>query len=200
MNLLSITEEPIPTRAESSDVANAILDGADAVMLSGETAMGKYPVEAVKMMAKIARDVESSPFCCYNIDLEMNEDYEPTPQAIARAAVKMADYLGAKAILAFTHTGYTTRLLSKLRPQVPVIAVSDMEKTCRKLNLYWDIHPTLKNWDVDLTDNLLKKIDKLLLEKTTFQKDDRVIIIGSIPKLITGRTNFVRVHRMCAFQ
>ena len=198
--LESMIEEPIPTRAEASDVANAILDGADAVMLSGETAMGKYPVEAVKMMAKIARDVESSPFCCYNIDLEMNEDYEPTPQAIASAAVKMADYLGAKAILAFTHTGYTTRLLSKLRPQVPVIAVSDMEKTCRKLNLYWDIHPTLKNWDVDLTDNLLKKIDKLLLEKTTFQKDDRVIIIGSIPKLITGRTNFVRVHRMCAFQ
>ena len=124
--LESMIEEPIPTRAEASDVANAILDGADAVMLSGETAMGKHPVEAVKMMAKIARDVESSPFCCYNIDLEMNEDYEPTPQAIASAAVKMADYLGAKAILAFTHTGYTTRLLSKLRPQVPVIAVSDM--------------------------------------------------------------------------
>ena len=124
--LESMIEEPIPTRAEASDVANAILDGADAVMLSGETAMGKHPVEAVKMMAKIARDVESSPFCCYNIDLEMNEDYEPTPQAIASAAVKMADYLGAKAILAFTHTGYTTRLLSKLRPQVPVIAVSDI--------------------------------------------------------------------------
>ena len=198
--LESMIEEPIPTRAEVSDVANAILDGADAVMLSGETAMGKYPVEAVKMMAEIARDVEASQFCCYNIDLEMKEDYEPTPQAIASAAVKMADYLGAKAILAFTHTGYTTKLLSKLRPKVPVIAVSDMEKTCRRLNLYWDIHPTLKNWDVDLTDNLLKKIDKLLLEKTSFQKDDRVIIIGSIPKLITGRTNFVRVHRMCAFQ
>lgn len=198
--LESMIEEPIPTRAEASDVANAILDGADAVMLSGETAMGKHPVEAVKMMAEIARDVEASQFCCYNIDLEMKEDYEPTPQAIASAAVKMADYLGAKAILAFTHTGYTTKLLSKLRPKVPVIAVSDMEKTCRRLNLYWDIHPTLKNWDVDLTDNLLKKIDKLLLEKTSFQKDDRVIIIGSIPKLITGRTNFVRVHRMCAFQ
>lgn len=198
--LESMIEEPIPTRAEASDVANAILDGADAVMLSGETAMGKHPVEAVKMMAEIARDVEASQFCCYNIDLEMKEDYEPTPQAIASAAVKMADYLGAKAILAFTHTGYTTKLLSKLRPKVPVIAVSDMGKTCRRLNLYWDIHPTLKNWDVDLTDNLLKKIDKLLLEKTSFQKDDRVIIIGSIPKLITGRTNFVRVHRMCAFQ
>ena len=197
--LESMIEEPIPTRAEASDVANAILDGADAVMLSGETAMGKNPVEAVKMMAKIARDVEQSDFCCYNLDLAMNENYEPTPQAIANAAVKMSYDLGAKAILAFTHTGYTTRLLAKLRPAVPVIAVSDMEKTCKKLNLYWDIHPTLKDWDVDLNDSLLKKIDNLILKKTDFKKDDRVIIIGSIPKLITGRTNFVRVHRICAF-
>lgn len=196
--LESMIDEQIPTRAEASDVANAILDGADAVMLSGETAMGKFPVDAVKMMAKIARNVEDSNFCDYNLDLDKNKEYEPTPQAIADAAVKMATFLGAKAILAFTHTGYTTRLLSKLRPKVPVIAVSDQEKTCRKLNLCWDIHPSLKAWDVDLNDNLLKKIDKLLHEKTDFQTDDRVIIIGSIPKLITGRTNFVRVHRIGA--
>lgn len=197
--LESMIEEPIPTRAEASDVANAILDGADAVMLSGETAAGKYPVDAVKMMAMIAHDVEQSRFCKYNLDLPMNEKYEPTPQAIAASAVKMANDLGAKAILAFTHTGYTPKLLSKLRPSVPVIAISDMDKTCRKLNIAWDIHPYCKDWDVVLNDELLKKIDKLLLEKTEFKKDDRVIIIGSIPNLITGRTNFVRVHRMCAF-
>ena len=196
--LESMIENPIPTRAEASDVANAILDGADAVMLSGETAAGKYPVEAVKMMAMIAHDVEQSNFVSYNLDLPMNPDYEPTPQAVA-AAVKMANDLGAKAILAFTHTGYTVKLLSKLRPSVPVLAISDSEKSCRKLNLFWDMHPYLKDWDVVLNDDLLKKIDKLLLEKTEFKKDDRVIIIGSIPKLITGRTNFVRVHRMCAF-
>ena len=195
--LESMIENPIPTRAEASDVANAILDGADAVMLSGETAAGKYPVEAVKMMAMIAHDVEQSNFVSYNLDLPMNPDYEPTPQAVA--AVKMANDLGAKAILAFTHTGYTVKLLSKLRPSVPVLAISDSEKSCRKLNLFWDMHPYLKDWDVVLNDDLLKKIDKLLLEKTEFKKDDRVIIIGSIPKLITGRTNFVRVHRMCAF-
>ena len=197
--LESMIEEPIPTRAEASDVANAILDGADAVMLSGETAAGKHPVEAVKMMAMIAHDVEQSDFCCYNLDLAMNPNYEPTPQAIAASAVKMAEDLGAKAILAFTHTGYTSKLLSKLRPSVPVIAISDQEKTCRKLNIYWDMHPYCKDWDVVLNDELLKKIDKLLLEKTEYKKDDRVIIIGSIPNLITGRTNFVRVHRMCAF-
>ena len=197
--LESMIEEPIPTRAEASDVANAILDGADAIMLSGETAAGKYPVEAVKMMAMIAHDVEQSNFVSYNLDLPMNPKYEPTPQAVAAAAVKMAHDLEAKAILAFTHTGYTVKLLSKLRPSVPVIAISDQEKTCRKLNLFWDMHPYHKNWDVDLNDELLKKIDKLLLEKTEYKKDDRVIIIGSIPNLITGRTNFLRVHRMCAF-
>lgn len=197
--LESMIDEPIPTRAEASDVANAILDGADAVMLSGETAAGKYPVEAVKMMAMIAHEVEQSEFCCYNLDLPMNDKYEPTPQAIAAAAVKMAKDLDAKAILAFTHTGYTPKLLSKLRPSVPVIAISDLDKTCKKLNLYWDMHPYCKDWDVVLNDDLLKKIDKLLLEKTEFKKDDRVIVIGSIPQLITGRTNFVRVHRMCAF-
>lgn len=196
--LESMIEEPIPTRAEASDVANAILDGTDAVMLSGETAAGKFPVEAVKMMAKIAQDVEESDFLKYNLDLPMTTSYEPTPQAISGAAVKMAKDLGAKAILAFTHTGYTVKLLSKLRPSVPVIAISDREDTCRKLNLYWDMHPFQKDWDVVLDDNLLKKIDKLLLERTSYQKDERIIIIGSIPQLITGRTNFVRVHRIGA--
>ncbi len=197
--LESMIEEPIPTRAEASDVANAILDGADAVMLSGETAMGKYPVDAVAMMSMIAQDVETSDFCKYDIDLPMNPEYEPTPQAITLSAVKMAKDLGAKAILSFTHTGYTPKLLSKLRPSVPVIAISDMEKTCRKLNIYWDIQPYQKDWDVVLNDDLLKKIDKFLFEKTPFKNDDRIIIIGSIPHLITGRTNFVRVHRIGAF-
>ena len=197
--LESMIEEPIPTRAEASDVANAILDGADAVMLSGETAAGKYPVEAVKMMAMIAHDVEQSDFVSYNLDLPMCENYEPTPQAVAAAAVKMANDRGAKAILAFTHTGYTVKLLSKQRPSVPVLAISDQEKTCRRLSLYWDMHPFLKDWDVVLNDEFLKKLDQFLLENTEYKKDDRVIIIGSIPKLITGRTNFLRVHRMCAF-
>ncbi len=196
--LESMIEEPIPTRAEASDVANAILDGADAVMLSGETAAGKHPVEAVKTMSMIAHEVEQSDFCCYNLELDMNPDFEPTPQAIAHSAVTMAQDLGAKAILAFTHSGYTPRLLSRLRPEVPIIAISDCEKTCRKLNLCWDIYPYMKDWDVVLDDELLKKIDKLLLEKTNYKKDERIIVIGSIPHLITGRTNFIRVHRIGA--
>jgi len=196
--LESMIEDPIPTRAEASDVANAILDGADAVMLSGETAMGKNPVEAVSMMSMIASEVESSSFCKYAIDLPMIDDYEPTPQAIAASAVKMAEDLGAKAIFAFTHTGYTPKLLSKQRAKVPVIAISDLTKTCRKLKLCWDVQPFERDWDVVLNDEFLKKLDKFILENTNFKKDERVIIIGSIPRLITGRTNFLRVHRICA--
>lgn len=196
--LESMIEEPIPTRAEASDVANAILDGTDAIMLSGETAMGKYPAEAVKMMRKIASNVESCNFCLSNLDLEMNDKYELSPQAISNAAVKMAQDLNARAILAFTHTGYTPRLLSKLRPTVPVIAISDMESTCRRLNLFWDIYSDCRDWDTVLDADLLEKIDDYILTKTDFKKGERIIIIGSIPKLITGRTNFIRVHRIGA--
>ena len=180
------------------DIANAIMDGTDAVMLSGETAMGKYPVEAVTMMREIADNTEKCEFCLSNLNLDINEHYELSPQAIANAAVKMAQDLHAKAILAFSHTGYTPRLLAKLRPSVPIIAISDLKKTCRKLNLYWGITPSHKEWDAVLDIAILKEIDKYILENTSFKKDERIIIIGSIPKLISGRTNFIRVHRIGA--
>ena len=196
--LESMIEEPIPTRAEASDVANAIFDGTDAIMLSGETAMGKYPVEAVRMMKKIASNVEDCSFCLSNLDLEISNEYELSPQAISNAAVKMAEDLQAKAIMAFTHSGYTPKLLSKLRPSVPIIAISDSESTCRRLCLYWDIFADYKEWDTVLDADLLGKIDDYILENTNFKKGERIIIIGSIPKLITGRTNFIRVHRIGA--
>lgn len=196
--LESMIEEPLPTRAEASDIANAIMDGTDAVMLSGETAMGKYPVEAVSMMREIANNTEVCKFCLSNLTLDINECYELSPQAIANAAIKMAQDLNAKAILAFSHTGYTPKLLAKLRPSVPVIAISDLESTCRRLNLYWGINAFQRNWDSVLDANMLKMIDEYILKNTDYKKDERIIIIGSIPKLITGRTNFIRVHRIGA--
>jgi len=196
--LESMIENPIPTRAESSDVANAILDGTDAIMLSAETAAGKYPVESVQMMKKIANNTEKCSFCEFNLNLEMNDKYELSPQAISNAAVKMSIDLGAKAILAFSHTGYTPKLLSKLRPSVPVIVLSDLKSTCRRLGLYRGIFADYKEWDTVLDDRLLKKIDDYILETTELKKGERIIIIGSIPKLITGRTNFIRVHRIGA--
>lgn len=196
--LESMIEEPIPTRAEASDVANAIIDGTDAVMLSGETAMGKYPVEAVSMMRKIANNTEKRNFCLSDLTLEINECYDISPQAITNAAIKMAQDLNAKAILAFTHTGYTPRLLAKLRPSIPIIAISDVEATCRRLNLFWGITPFCRDWDCVIDSNMLSKIDEFIYENTDFKNDERIIIIGSIPKLITGRTNFIRVHRIGA--
>lgn len=196
--LESMIEEPIPTRAEASDIANAIMDGTDAVMLSGETAMGKHPVEAVAMMREIANNTENCKFCLSDLSLDMNECYELSPQAIANAAIKMAQDLNAKAILAFTHTGYTPKLLAKLRPSVPVVGISDLESTCRRLNLYWGITPFFKEWDDVLDSKMLEKIDNFIYENTKLKKDERIIIIGSIPKLISGRTNFIRVHRIGA--
>lgn len=196
--LESMIEEPIPTRAEASDVANAILDGTDAIMLSGETAMGKHPVEAVKVMKRISANVEYCNFTKCNLNLEINDDYDLSPQAIANAAVKMSQDLNAKAILSFSHTGYTPRLLSKLKPEVPVIAISDLESTARRLNLYWGIVTDCRNWDEVLDSHLLEKIDEYILENTKFKKGERIIIVGSIPKLISGRTNFIRVHRIGA--
>ena len=110
----------------------------------------------------------------------------------------MAADLKAKAILAFSHTGYTPKLLSKLRPDVPVIMLSDLQSTCRRMSLYRGILAEQKDWDRVLDDKLLKKIDDYILETTDFKKGERIIIIGSIPKLITGRTNFIRVHRIGA--
>lgn len=198
--LESMIEEPLPTRAEASDIANAIMDGTDAVMLSGETAMGKYPIEAVAMMREIANNTENCEFCLSNLSLDINECYELSPQAIANAAIKMAQDLNAKAILAFSHTGYTPKLLAKLRSSVPVIAISDLQRTCNRLNLYWGITSFQHNWDTVLDGDMLERIDKFLFANTTFKKDERIIIIGSIPQLITGRTNFIRVHRIGALQ
>ncbi len=196
--LESMIEEPIPTRAEASDVANAIIDGTDAVMLSGETAMGKYPLEAVSMMRKIADNTENCKLCPVNLSLDVSDYYELSPQAIANAAIKMAQDLNAKAILAFTHTGYTPKLLAKLHPSVPVIGISDMESTCRRLNLFWGITPYCREWDFVLDSSMLSKINDFIYKNTDFKNGERIIIIGSIPKLITGRTNFIRVHRIGA--
>ena len=196
--LESMIEEPIPTRAEASDVANAIMDGTDAVMLSGETAMGKYPINAVKMMREIALNTEDCPLCLANLAHDVNDNFELSPQAIANATIKMAQDLNAKAIIAFTHTGYTPKLLAKLRPSVPIITISDLESTCRRLSLYWGITTFCKQWDDVLDSKMLQKIDEFIFENTDYKKDDRIIIIGSIPKLITGRTNFIRIHRIGA--
>ena len=194
--LESMIYEPIPTRAEVSDVANAIIDGADAVMLSGETSVGKFAIQAVKTMAQIAQHTENSVFYEFDKDFEMSEDLALTRQAIVFGADKMLKYVNAKAVLSFSHFGYSTRLMSKLKPSVPIILVSDLEETCRKMSLAWGVYPFHKKWDNVLTGDLLLKIDEFLTNEAGLKNGEYVVITGSAPNLITGRTNFVRVHKI----
>lgn len=194
--LESMIYEPIPTRAEVSDVANAIIDGADAVMLSGETSVGKYALQAVSTMAQIAMHTENSTFYEFDKDFELSEDMALTRQAIVFGADKMLKYVNARAVLSFSHFGYSTRLMSKLKPSVPIILVSDLEETCRKMSLAWGVYPFHKKWDNVLTGDLLIKIDEFLTNEAGLKMGEYVVITGSAPNLITGRTNFVRVHKI----
>ncbi len=194
--LESMINEPIPTRAEVSDVANAIIDGADAVMLSGETSVGNFAIKAVQTMSQIAQHTENSVFYEFDKDFQVSEDMALTRQAIVFGADKMLKYVNAKAVLSFSHFGYSTRLMSKLKPSVPIILVSDLEETCRKMSLNWGVYPFHKKWDGVLTCDILLKIDEFLINEAGLDKGDYVVITGSAPNLITGRTNFVRVHKI----
>lgn len=196
--LESMIEEPIPTRAEASDVANAIIDGADAVMLSAETSVGKFAKRAVETMSEIARSIESSDFFNYNVDLVMNETDALTRQAVVSGANKMIKYVNAKAIINFSEAGYSARLISKLKPSVPIITISNSEKTCKKLSLNWGVYPYLKDWDGVLGAEFLEELDKFLIDEIGFKNDEYVILIGSAPHLMSGKTNFIRVHRVGA--
>ncbi|MCQ2957914.1 MAG: pyruvate kinase [Candidatus Gastranaerophilales bacterium] len=192
--LETMIEQPIPTRAEASDVANAIIDGTDAVMLSAETASGKYPILAVQTMSKIAKTVEDNIICPDSIMLEINEEYNISSQSIAMASVQMAKKLKARAILAFSHTGYTPKLISKLKPCVPVFMITNEEKYAKQMNLYWNIYADCVDIDLPLDDALISRIDNYVLNNTDIKLGDRIIIVGSIPKLITGKTNSIYVH------
>lgn len=196
--LETMINEPIPTRAEASDVANAILDGADAVMLSAETSVGKFAPQAVEMMSKIANSIEKSNFYKYDVEMEINENIALTRQAVVSGADKMVSYVNAKALVNFSHFGYSSGLISKLKPSVPIITVSDLERTCRKSALAWGVYPVHKDWDTVVGKEFLIELDEFLMHEFGFKKDEYVIITGSAPNLISGRTNFIRVHRIGA--
>jgi len=195
--LESMIEQPLPTRAEASDVANAIIDGTDAVMLSGETAVGQYPTEAVEMMAKIASNVEISNLGHFNQVPKIGDDvYELDSQAIVSAIIKMIPEVEIAAIVALTRTGYTAKLLSKSKPTVPIISISDNEKVCRRLNLFWGIYPYKMTLQQSFTEEMLKEVDSILVKETFLNSGDKVIIAGGLPYITAGKTNFLRIHQL----
>ncbi|MEU3524491.1 pyruvate kinase [Streptomyces sp. NPDC038707] len=191
----SMIENSRPTRAEASDVANAVLDGTDAVMLSGETSVGKYPVETVRTMAKIVVAAEED-MLAEGLP-PLTERGKPRTQggAVARAAADMGDFLGAKFLVAFTQSGDTARRLSRYRSPIPLLAFTPEPATRSQLSLTWGTE-TYLGPHVDSTDAMVDQVDELLLKYGRCQKGDVVVITAGSPPGVSGSTNMVRVHHI----
>ena len=188
--LESMKEHLRPTRAEATDVANAVLDGTDAVMLSAETASGLHPVAAVRMMDRIIRVTEASH--PVSSGYERGNSYA---DALADAACSAARDIGAKVLVAFTTSGFTARLLSKFRPSVPVIAFSPDRSVINRLPFYWGVTPMyLKPFDN--IDRMLRNIEKTLVEEKIVKKNDRIVIITCSPLPTQEKTNFMKLHEI----
>lgn len=194
--LESMVENPIPTRAEASDVANAIIDGTDAIMLSGETAAGKYPLEAVKMMESIAINVENSDVMKHNYyPKDLLDAHNDDSIAICSAIIDMVEKIDVKAILALTASGYTPKLLSKAKPSVPILTFCPSYRNTRRMVLYSDVFPVEMNLD-GVTQGTLEVLDTCLIERFKCKPGDKVIITGALPDLLIGKTNFIKLHEV----
>jgi len=193
--LQSMIANPTPTRAEASDVANAILDGTDAVMLSGETATGHYPVRAVEMMTKISATVEEKILRWVDpVSFTDVEHTHPITDAISDATATIAKELGARLIVTSTWSGYTARQVARERPREPIIAFTPNEDTYRRLALTWGVRPVLVPQCED-TDEMIETMARAVLDLHLGEPGELVVITGGIP-LGVGRTNFLKVHRL----
>ncbi|CAM2969179.1 pyruvate kinase [Paenibacillus sediminis] len=191
----SMQRNPRPTRAEASDVANAIFDGTDAIMLSGETAAGKYPVESVLTMSRIAEKAESA-LKYRELFLKQRIASETTiTEAISQSVAITALDLNAKAIISSTQTGYTARMVSKYRPQAPIVAVTTDDRTLRRLALAWGVIP-VKGRGASSTDEMFEIAIQGGLEAGVIQGGDLVVITAGVPLGRTGSTNLVKVSQV----
>jgi pyruvate kinase len=189
----SMIRNPRPTRAEASDIANAILDGTDAIMLSGESANGKYPVEAARTMSKIAQSAEQSINYGELLEKKREAHMQNVPNAISYAACATAAELKATAIITATQSGHTARMVSKYRSSCPVIAVTPNGKVARRLALNWGVFPILAR-KFDSTDELIEKSVEISLKTGYVKKGDLVVIAAGIPVSYSGTTNMLKVH------
>lgn len=190
----SMIINPRPTRAETSDVANAVLDGTDAVMLSGETAAGKYPMEAVNVMDRICRKIEERRQQLYN-SLEYkkpNLKEKQIIESIAFSCISMADNVEAKVISTITHSGNTARRIAKFRPKMSIFAFTESQKVRRQLNLVWGVQSVRLNELFD-TDQSVKIMEHYLEDRGMVKAGDRIIIATGMPIAKRGRTNMIKV-------
>jgi pyruvate kinase len=192
--LSSMIDNPRPTRAEASDIANAILDGTDAIMLSGETAVGNYPVEAVRTMAKIALTTEERilPYQEWMHKAALEPSFTPT-DAISQATCEIALELSAKAIISSTMSGQTARMVAKHRPATSIIAVTPSPETQRRLALVWGVYPLLVS-EFAHTDQMIETAVQAALDKGVIERGDIVVITAGVPLGGPGRTNMLKVH------
>ena len=164
-------------------------------MLSGETAVGKYPVEAVEMMTSISENLEKNKIVRHNHFSRQMHDFENHQAfAMCNAMVSMLDNLSIKAIVVFTTNGYTPALLSKAKPSVPVYALAKSETVCRQMNLYRDITPVKHNWQQEISTRSLKELNEILIKKVGMKAGDKVILTGVIPYVVGQTTNFIKMH------
>ena len=192
--LESMIKNPRPTRAETTDVANAIYDGTSAIMLSGETAAGDHPVEAVKTMALIAETTEKSidykkQFRKLDLSTSVN-----VSTAISHATVEAAMDLGATAVMTVTKTGTTARMLSRFRPECPIISCTPNETTLRQLNLSWGVIPLMAEVTMTSTDDLIHHAVHKAVEAGLLKDGDLVVITAGVPLGVSGTTNLMKVH------
>lgn len=189
--LESMIDEPRPTRAEASDVANAILDGTDCVMLSGESAVGQYPVQSVAMMHRIAFEVE--PVAQFANHSHASSD---ETSAISHAIATIDKTLDLHCIIAFTSAGYSARLVSSRRPRAPVIALTPSERVYHSLNLLWGVRPVVVPERAGTLEEVVRITEQVLLARELAKPGDRVLVVAGLPMGVSGRTNVIKLHRI----
>lgn len=191
----SMQRNPRPTRAEASDVANAIFDGTDAIMLSGETAAGKYPVESVQTMSRIAERAESALEYREIFTKQANAQQTSVTEAISQAVANSALDLNAKAIITSTQSGFTARMVSKYRPKAPIIAVTTDAKVMKRLALGWGVTP-VKGAEADTTDEMFDNAVKGAMGTGLLALGDTVVITAGVPVGFAGTTNLMKIHHI----
>ena len=181
-----------PTRAEATDCANAVLDGADALMLSGETSVGSFAIEAVKTMARIIEKTEQE---ALHLIPALQHNPKTKGGAITKAATEVGLIIGAKVLAAFTKTGDSARRMSRLRSPIPILALTPDAATFNQMSLTWGVEPLLTPL-VTTTDEMVKQVDAILLETKRVEKGEQIMIVAGSPPGIPGSTNAMRVHRV----
>ncbi len=189
----SMQRNPRPTRAEASDVANAIFDGSDAIMLSGETAAGKYPVQAVLTMDRIAKTTEAALSYHEILHSESTKRQTTIPDALSQAVANVAYDLDASAIITSTESGHTARMVSKFRPKSPIVAVTPHPHVCRKLALVWGVLPLIAE-PAETTDEMLDIAVRTAVKSGIVKRGELVIITAGVPVRETGTTNILKAH------